>query len=139
MSAGGQIPENFGEGYFIEPTVFTDVRPEMRSAREEIFGPVAAVIPFADDDEAVRIANDAICGLAAAVWTRDVKRSLRMAQRIKSGTLWINTYQVLSPTVSFGGYKQSGIGRELGYHALEQYQETKSVICDLNDRAMTLF
>lgn len=139
LLAGGHIPEGCDEGYFIEPTIFTDVTPTMKIAREEIFGPVVSVIPFKDDDEAVQIANDTIYGLAAAVWTRDIKRGLRMAQRVKSGTLWINTYQVLSPTVPFGGYKQSGIGRELGVHALDNYLESKSVICDLNDRPMTLF
>lgn len=139
LRAGGNIPEGLDDGYFMEPTVFSDVTPEMRIAREEIFGPVVSVIPFEDDDEAVKIANDTIYGLAAAVWSRDMKRGLRMAQRVKSGTLWINTYQVLSPTVPFGGYKQSGIGRELGVHALDNYLETKSVICDLNDRPMTLF
>jgi aldehyde dehydrogenase (NAD+) len=139
LAVGGQVPEGRDEGYFIEPTVFTDVKPSMKIAREEIFGPVVSVIPFEDDDEAVAIANDTIYGLAAAVWTRDIKRGLRMAQRVKSGTLWLNTYQVLSPTTPFGGYKQSGIGRELGVHALDNYLETKSVICDVNDKPMTFF
>ncbi|HET7522305.1 MAG TPA: aldehyde dehydrogenase family protein [Bacillales bacterium] len=139
LLSGGQIPEGLNEGFFIEPTVFSDVHPSMRIAREEIFGPVASVIPFEDDGEAVRIANDTIYGLAAAVWTGDIKRGLRMARQVKSGTLWINTYQVLSPTAPFGGYKQSGLGRELGVNALDHYLEEKSVICDLNDQPMTLF
>ncbi|QOR83674.1 aldehyde dehydrogenase family protein [Geobacillus stearothermophilus] len=139
LAAGGGVPEGFGGGYFIEPTVFADVSPSMCIAREEIFGPVAAVIPFEDEEEAASIANDTMYGLAAAVWTNDIKRALRLARRVKSGTVWINTYQVLSPTVPFGGYKQSGLGRELGMQALEPYLETKTVICDLNDRPMTLF
>ncbi|BBW95261.1 aldehyde dehydrogenase family protein [Geobacillus icigianus] len=138
LVAGGNARPELG-GYFIEPTIFADVKPSMRIAREEIFGPVAAVIPFADEEEAVRLANDTIYGLAAAVWTNDIKRALRLARRVKSGTVWINTYQVLSPTAPFGGYKQSGLGRELGMQALEPYLETKTVICDVNDRPMTLF
>ncbi|AMV11953.1 aldehyde dehydrogenase [Geobacillus thermoleovorans] len=138
LVAGGSARSELG-GYFIEPTVFADVKPSMRIAREEIFGPVAAVIPFEDEEEAASIANDTMYGLAAAVWTNDIKRALRLARRVKSGTVWINTYQVLSPTVPFGGYKQSGLGRELGMQALEPYLETKTVICDLNDRPMTLF
>ncbi|MFA8438413.1 aldehyde dehydrogenase family protein [Pueribacillus sp. YX66] len=139
LLCGGNVPEEQKEGYFIEPTVFSDVSSSMRIAREEIFGPVVGVIPFKDDDEAVQIANDTIYGLAAAVWTRDIKRGLRMAQRVKSGTLWLNTYQVLSPTMPFGGYKQSGIGRESGIQALHNFLETKSVIADLNERTITLF
>ncbi|ASS98550.1 MULTISPECIES: aldehyde dehydrogenase family protein [Geobacillus] len=139
LAAGGRALDGLGGGYFIEPTVFADVSPSMRIACEEIFGPVAAVIPFDDEEEAVRIANGTMYGLAAAVWTNDIKRALRLAQRVKSGTVWINTYQVLSPTAPFGGYKQSGLGRELGMQALDAYLETKTVICDLNDRPMTLF
>ncbi|MFC0298801.1 aldehyde dehydrogenase family protein [Geobacillus jurassicus] len=139
LVAGGSALDGLGGGYFIEPTVFADVSPSMCIAREEIFGPVAAVIPFQDEEEAVRIANDTIYGLAAAVWTNDIKRALRLAQRVKSGTVWINTYQVLSPTAPFGGYKQSGLGRELGMQALEPYMETKTIICDINERPMTLF
>lgn len=139
LLCGGNIPEDKENGYFVEPTVFSNVSSDMRIAQEEIFGPVVSVIPFKDDNEAVQIANDTIYGLAAAVWTRDIKRGLRMAQRVKSGTLWINTYQVLSPTLPFGGFKQSGIGRENGLRALDNYLETKSVICDLNERTITLF
>lgn len=139
LLCGGGVPDNQEEGYFIQPTVFGNVSSSMRIAREEIFGPVVGIIPFKDDDEAVQIANDTIYGLAAAVWTRDLKRGLRMAQRVKSGTLWLNTYQVLSPTMPFGGYKQSGIGRESGIQALENFLETKSVIADLNERTITLF
>lgn len=139
LRCGGKIPEGMEKGYFIEPTIFSDVTSHMTIAREEIFGPVVSVIPFQDDDEAVQIANDTIYGLAAAVWTNDMKRGLRMAQKVKSGTLWINTYQVLSPTVPFGGYKQSGLGRENGIQALNNFLETKSIICNLDDRAMTLF
>ncbi|MED4972773.1 aldehyde dehydrogenase family protein [Geobacillus thermoleovorans] len=139
LAAGGRALDGGGGGYFIEPTVFADVSPSMRIACEEIFGPVAAVIPFADEEEAVRIANGTMYGLAAAVWTNDIKRALRLARRVKSGTVWLNTYQVLSPTAPFGGYKQSGLGRELGMQALDAYLETKTVICDLNDRPMTLF
>ncbi|AMX82613.1 aldehyde dehydrogenase [Geobacillus subterraneus] len=138
LVAGGSARPELG-GYFIEPTIFADVKPSMRIAREEIFGPVAAVIPFEDEEEAASIANDTMYGLAAAVWTNDIKRALRLARRVKSGTVWINTYQVLSPTAPFGGYKQSGLGRELGMQALEPYLETKTVICDVNDRPMTLF
>ncbi|KDE46412.1 hypothetical protein DI43_14620 [Geobacillus sp. CAMR12739] len=138
MREGARL-DGLGGGYFIEPTVFADVSPSMCIAREEIFGPVAAVIPFQDEEEAASIANDTIYGLAAAVWTNDIKRALRLARRVKSGTVWINTYQVLSPTAPFGGYKQSGLGRELGMQALEAYLETKTVICDMNDRPMTLF
>lgn len=139
LRCGGKVPEGLDEGYYIEPTIFADVTSDMKIAREEIFGPVVSVIPFKDDEEAVRIANDTIYGLAAAVWTKDIKRGLRMAQKVKSGTLWINTYQVLSPTVPFGGYKQSGIGRESGIQAIQNFLETKSIICDLNERPITLF
>ncbi|MGP3562170.1 aldehyde dehydrogenase family protein [Geobacillus sp. BK01] len=138
LAAGGSALDERG-GYFIEPTVFADVTPSMRIACEEIFGPVAAVIPFEGEEEAVRIANGTMYGLAAAVWTNDIKRALRLSRRVKSGTVWINTYQVLSPTAPFGGCKQSGLGRELGMQALDAYLETKTVICDLNERPMTLF
>ena len=115
------------KGFFVKPTVFAEVRPEMRIAREEIFGPVASAIRFSDADEAVRIANGTIYGLAAAVWTRDVKLAHRMAGEIKAGSVWINTYNGFDSGSPFGGYKQSGFGRDLGSYALDQYTNVKSV------------
>ena len=114
-------------GYFIEPTVFAGVRNDMQIAQEEIFGPVAAVIEVADVDEAISVANDTIYGLAAAVWTTDLSKAHRVARGIRAGTVWINTAGLYDPGVSFGGYKQSGFGRELGKHSVETYTQTKSV------------
>lgn len=129
VAAGGEAAG--GKGYFIKPTVFTGVCNEMRIAREEIFGPVAATIPFKDEDDAVLQGNDTTYGLAAAVWTRDVSRAVRVARRLKAGTVWVNTYGVLDPISPFGGYKQSGFGRELGRYALELYTQVKSVFVAL--------
>jgi len=115
------------KGLFIQPTIFTNVRPEMKIAQEEIFGPVLASIRFEDEQEAVRIANGTAYGLVSAVWTRDIRLAHRMAARIKAGSVWINTYNGFDSASPFGGYKQSGFGRDLGAYALEQYTNVKSV------------
>lgn len=134
--AGDHLPAG---GFYWQPTIFADVTPEMAIAREEVFGPVLAVIPFDDEAEALQIANSSIYGLAAAVWSRDLKRSLRMARGLQAGTVWLNAYQMLSPTAPFGGFKQSGIGRELGRHALEAYLETKTVIAQVSEEPLQFF
>ncbi len=137
LMTGGKALE--GPGFFVEPTIFSDVKPGMAIAQEEIFGPVLSVIPFHDEEEALDLANGTRYGLAAGIWTRDVKRAMRLTRRIKAGTIWLNTYQILSPTAPFGGYKHSGIGRELGPDALEAYLETKTVIVDGNEQSLSFF
>jgi aldehyde dehydrogenase (NAD+) len=116
-----------GTGYFVPPTVFADVRDEMTIAREEIFGPVMSVLKFKDVDEAVERGNRTFYGLAAAVWTRDVGKALAVSHRLKAGTVWVNCYDVFDAAAPFGGYKMSGIGRELGEYALNLYTEVKTV------------
>jgi aldehyde dehydrogenase (NAD+) len=114
-------------GWFVEPTIFTGVDNSMRIAQEEVFGPVLAVIPFQDEDDAVRIANDSRFGLGAGVWTSDIGRAFRMSERLQSGTVWVNTYRAVSFMAPFGGVKDSGLGRENGAEAIEAYLETKTV------------
>ncbi len=116
-----------GTGWFVEPTIFTGVDNRMRIAQEEVFGPVLSVIPFRDEEDAVRIANDVRFGLGAGVWTRDVGRAIRMSERIQSGTVWVNTYRAVSFMTPFGGYKDSGVGRENGMTAIYEYLQMKSV------------
>ena len=118
-------------GYFIRPTVFVDVQGHMKIAREEIFGPVMSVIPFKTVEEVITRANDTKYGLAAAVWTRDMKRALAVANGVRAGTVWVNCYNVLDTRAPFGGFKQSGIGRERGEYGLQQYTAVKSVIAKL--------
>lgn len=120
-----------GKGYFVAPTLFTDVTSTMRIVREEIFGPVAALIPFETEDDVVAMANDTEFGLAAGIWTRDIARAHSVARRIRAGSVWVNTYLAIDPTTPFGGYKQSGIGRELGTGAIHAYTEVKSIFVDL--------
>jgi acyl-CoA reductase-like NAD-dependent aldehyde dehydrogenase len=114
-------------GYFIQPTVFTGVNNQMKIAREEIFGPVASAIKFKDEADVVFQGNDTSYGLAAAVWTKDINRALGVARKLKAGTVWINTYGQIDPMSPFGGYKQSGFGRELGKYAIDLYTQIKSV------------
>lgn len=119
------------KGYYVKPTIFAGVNNTMRIAREEIFGPVAATIPFKDENDAVFQGNDTTYGLAAAVWTRDIGRAHTIARRLKAGTVWINCYGMIDPISPFGGYKQSGFGRELGKHSIELYTQIKSVFAKL--------
>jgi len=132
VAGGGRADIGTGKGYFLQPTVFDGVTPEMTIAREEIFGPVLATIEFGDVDEAIARANDSTYGLAAAVWTRDIKKAHYVARKLQAGTVWINTYNVYDTAAPFGGYKQSGFGREMSMHALEHYTQVKSVWVDLN-------
>ena len=128
LVAGGKAATVNGKGNFVQATIFADVTPEMRIAQEEIFGPVAAVIPFTDTADAVEKANQTIYGLAAGIWTRDVGRAHRIAREVRAGTVWINTYNQYDSGSPFGGYKQSGFGRDLGYQAaLDKYTQVKSV------------
>lgn len=136
VSGGFRLP---GPGFFYAPTIVADVTATMRIAQEEIFGPVAAIMPFRDEDHALELANSSSYGLAAAIMTHDVRRALRCARDIEAGTVWINTVQVLSPTAPFGGVKNSGIGRELGLSGLYEYLENKTVIVDLNDEPLIYF
>ena len=123
---GGRARPELG-AQFVEPTIFTNVRNDMRVAQEEIFGPVLCVIPFKDEEEAIAIGNDTRFGLAAGVWTQSLKRALRLADKIKAGTVYVNNYRATSFTSPFGGFKDSGIGRESGLDAVKEYLETKTV------------
>ena len=127
MFGGNRVDIGNGKGYFLEPTVFGGVKNDMRIAQEEIFGPVLATIPFDDIEQVAELANRNQYGLAAALWTRDIKKAHALSKRLRAGTVWINTYGLMDAALPFGGFKQSGFGRELGMHAIEHYTELKSV------------
>jgi aldehyde dehydrogenase (NAD+)/phenylacetaldehyde dehydrogenase len=127
LVAGGKAVKPNGKGYFVEATVFDQVKPEMTIAREEIFGPVLAVMSFDDYDAGVALANHTIYGLAAGIWTKDVAKAHRAAKAIRAGTVWINSYNFYDSGAPFGGFKASGFGRDLGVDALDGYLETKTV------------
>jgi betaine-aldehyde dehydrogenase len=133
VAIGGGRPKQFGKGYYVEPTIFYDVDNSARIAREEIFGPVASVIPFDDEANAIQIANDSHYGLAAAVWTRDIYKAFRVVKSLRAGVVWVNHMQPTYVEAPWGGYKQSGFGRELGPWGLEEYLETKQVFVNLDE------
>jgi len=133
LAAGGDRPKGIERGYYVMPTIFYDVDNSARIAREEIFGPVASVIPFDDEGDAVRIANDSPYGLAAAVWTRDIFKAFRAVKKIRAGIVWVNHMQPTYVEAPWGGFKQSGFGRELGPWGIEEYLETKQVHINLNE------
>ncbi len=139
---GGESPNlegAFQQGYFFQPTILTDVKNQMRVAQEEIFGPVVSVITFKDEDDLIRQANETIYGLSAGIWTRDITRAHRFAKEIKAGVVWINTFNMFNAASPFGGYKQSGYGREMGKHALEMYTQVKSIWVDLSGKPIGWF
>jgi aldehyde dehydrogenase (NAD+) len=140
--SGGAAPElegAFQNGYFFQPTIFSEVDNTMRVAQEEIFGPVTSVITFDNDDDLLRQANETMYGLSAGIWTRDITRAHRFAKGVKAGVVWINTYNMFNAASPFGGYKQSGYGREMGKHALELYTQVKSVWVDLSGKPIGWF
>ncbi|MGH9580685.1 MAG: aldehyde dehydrogenase family protein, partial [Terriglobales bacterium] len=134
LALGGDRPKGLDQGYYVAPTIFYDVENSARIAREEIFGPVAAVMPFADEAEAIRVANDTPYGLAAAVWSRDIFRAFRVVKALRAGVVWVNHMQPTYVEAPWGGYKQSGFGRELGPWGIEEYLETKQVHINLNEQ-----
>lgn len=141
LLCGGGVPQrdDLARGFYVEPTIFADVDPKARIAQEEIFGPVLAVIPFDQEEDAIRIANDTIYGLAGAVWTRDVFRGVRVLKQIRAGILWLNTYHPTYNEAPWGGYKQSGFGRELGPYGLSHYLETKQINLNLTDAPLAWY
>jgi aldehyde dehydrogenase (NAD+) len=137
LAIGGDraIVEGHDGGFYYRPTIFGNARNEMRVSQEEIFGPVLVVIPFDDEDEAVRLANQSIYGLAGAVWSGDNARAVKVAERMRTGTVWINDHHMINPRYPFGGYKQSGLGREHGELGFNEYREVKHIHLDLGGEA----
>jgi betaine-aldehyde dehydrogenase len=139
VAAGGGAVTTHGKGYYVEPTIFYDVDNSARIAQEEIFGPVMSVIPFTDEADALRIANDTSYGLAAAVWTRDIFRALRIVKQLEAGIIWVNHMQPTYVEAPWGGYKMSGFGRELGKWGVEEYLETKQVYINLDEKPIAWY
>ncbi|HEV3315668.1 MAG TPA: aldehyde dehydrogenase family protein [Candidatus Angelobacter sp.] len=131
LAGGNRASVNGDHGYFVEPTIFGGVKNDMKIAQEEIFGPVLATLAFDDIEEVAELANKNVYGLASAIWTNDLKKAHQLSRRLKAGTVWINTYGLMDAALPFGGYKQSGFGRELGMHAIEHYTELKTVWMNL--------
>jgi aldehyde dehydrogenase (NAD+) len=139
---GGKAASGNGCGnspWFIEPTIFTDVKNNMRIAQEEVFGPILAIIKFKDVEDAIHIANDIPFGLAAGIWTEDIKKALQVPKKIKAGTIWVNTYRMISYLLPFGGFKHSGISRENGIHAIYEYLQEKSVFISTEESTANPF
>jgi aldehyde dehydrogenase (NAD+) len=138
---GGKVPTDpeLVRGFFIEPTIFTHVENQMRVAQEEIFGPVLSVIPFQTEEEVIRQANETRYGLAAGIWTNDIRRAHRVAHALRAGTIWINSYRTLSFNTPFGGYKMSGLGFENGLESVREYTQTKSVWVELSGQTRDPF
>jgi aldehyde dehydrogenase (NAD+) len=132
VAGGSRADIGTGKGYFVQPTIFDDVEPTMKIAREEIFGPVLATLRFSDAEDAVRKGNETVYGLAAAVWTQDLRKAHQVARSIKAGTVWVNAYNLYDPALPFGGFKESGFGRDQGRDALDKYTQTKSVWVNLS-------
>ncbi|MGA9109087.1 MAG: aldehyde dehydrogenase family protein [Smithella sp.] len=139
LLCGGKRPAHMEKGHFIEPTIFGNVKNEMRIAREEIFGPVLSVIKYKSLLDAIRQANDNIYGLAGAVWSSDIQKAIEVAKQLRTGTVWINDYHLLNALAPFGGYKQSGVGRELGTYGLKEYTQAKHIHVDLGTKRETKF
>jgi aldehyde dehydrogenase (NAD+) len=141
LVCGGKKPdaEELKDGYFIEPTIFTQVDNDMQIARDEIFGPVLSVIPFKDEEDLVRQANDTRYGLAAGIWTKDIQKAFRVAHALRVGTVWVNSYRTISFNTPFGGYKMSGLGRENGLESIKEYTQVKSVWVELSGQTRDPF
>jgi acyl-CoA reductase-like NAD-dependent aldehyde dehydrogenase len=134
LGGGAPLGDRFAKGYWIEPTILTEVTNDMDVAREEIFGPVLCVLRYSDEADAIRQANDSQYGLSGGVWSTDYEHALEVAAQLRAGTVWINNWHQIDPALPFGGYKQSGLGRELGPQALDEYTETKHVHIDLTQK-----
>ncbi len=134
MSGGSRLTHGpYADGYFVPPTVFADVRDDMRICREEIFGPVVCAIPFDSEREVIARANATPFGLGSGVWTKDVGRALRLGRALRTGSVWVNCYQLMDPAMPFGGYKMSGYGRESGLQQIEEYLQVKGLWINAGD------